>query len=210
MMRSADGPNIPFVPRATFSISCDHVTTDHTRKTCHVFRTTLLWHCWKPLFDAGQNSSHFVVPNFEDHGFSCHPLDGDLSMLARTAKYSAWRSRGRTCVRDFLWYGCNLSQTYFQRMVGCWQSYQPHQATLPPAAACWNARVPFHFAVPKLLNLRPKVVGSACTPWILTIGSSELCVLFRFVGNDVEEVFKVLADDVVGLFRQNRPYLPRQ
>ena len=58
--------------------------------------------------------------------------------------------------------------------------------------------VPFHFAVPssqfktKSCRLRVHTVGT-------THHDGEL-VFFRFVSNDVEEIFKVTTNDVVGLF----------
>ena len=58
--------------------------------------------------------------------------------------------------------------------------------------------VPFHFAVPS-----GQFQTKSCRFSVHTVGTThhdcEL-VFFRFVSDDVEEVFKVLADDVVGLF----------
>ncbi len=58
--------------------------------------------------------------------------------------------------------------------------------------------VSFHFAVPSG-QFKTKCCRLSVHTMSTTHHDSEL-VFFRFVSDDVKEVFKVLADDVVGLF----------
>ena len=86
-------------------------------------------------------------------------------------------------------------------MVGYWQSYQLHRDLTSfhtSSRMLETLDVAFHFAIPSC-----QFKTKSCRLSMHTVGTthhdSEL-VFFRFVSDDIEEVFKILADDVVGLF----------
>ena len=86
-------------------------------------------------------------------------------------------------------------------MVGCWQSYQPHQKSSTSFHASSRMLetldVPFHFAVPS-----SQFKTKSCRLSVHTVGTphhdGEL-VLLSLISDDVGEVFKVTTDDVVSL-----------
>ena len=121
-------------------------------------------------------------------------------MLARTAKYSAWRSRGRTCVEDFLSTDTQLVADVLLYNGGCWQSsptapksYQlPHQQL-----HARNARCCASFSLYQVANLRPRLpaqhVHRGYDPsWWWTCVPS-------LISDDIGEAFKVTTDDIVCL-----------
>ena len=95
-----------------------------------------------------------------------------------------------------------MSQTYFQRMVGCWQSSQPHQKSYQlqhqQPHALKRSMLRF-ISLYQVANLRPKVVGSACTPWVRPIMIVNLCS-FAFSAMMLVKFSRSSTDDVVGLF----------
>ena len=131
-----------------------------------------------PFWPFAKNSSTSRCSDFWRPRISVAIRSIEVAMLARTAKYSAWRSRGSTCV-EISWARIpSLSQTYFSTNGGMLAKLPTAPEILPastPAAACSKRSILRFISLYQVANLRPKVVGSACTPCVRPIMIVNLC-----------------------------------
>ena len=148
-----------------------------TRQTCHIFQNrwvAFVRHCRWTFCPLAKNSSTSRCSDFCKPRVSVAIRSIEVAMLARTAKYSAWRSRGSTCV-EISWARIpSLSQHIALQMEECWQSYQPRQrfsSFYTSSRMLETLDITLHFTVPsrqfktKSCWLRMHTVGTDPSWW---------------------------------------------
>ena len=145
---------------------------------------------------------HFTLFRFlKTTNFSCHTLDRCCNAGKNCKVLSVKITRKHLC-RDFLSTDTKfVADVFFNEWwdVGKVTNRTRNLTSLHTSSRMLETlNVTFHFAVPSR-----QFKTKSCRLSVHTVGTthhdSEL-VFFRFVSDDVEEVFKVLADDVVSLF----------
>ncbi len=176
MIRSADRWEISRSCQSYVFISY-HVTTDNTLDlSCFSEPIGLrLWgHCWRPFWPLAKEPS-LTLFRFWRPRISVAIRSIEVAMLARTAKYSAWRSRAP--VWDFLSTDTKLVADVFSTNGGM-------SAKLPTTRNLTNFHtsgrmletldVPFSFRCTKL-PISDRMLWNACTPRGVTHHDEWIC-----------------------------------
>ena len=133
-----------------------------------------------PFWPLAKNSSTSRCSDFCRPRISVAMRSMEEAMMARVEKYSACKSRGRTWV-EISWARMpSLSQTYCSTKGGMLAKFPTAPEIFPastPLAANSKRSILRFISLYQVASLRPKVVGSAWTPWVRPIMMVILCSL---------------------------------